>query len=63
MINYDGTDRREVITVNIVHAFGLSLLGDYIYWTDCQRRALESAHKITGTFNNKVKLRTIMKFM
>jgi low density lipoprotein receptor-related protein 5/6 len=48
MINYDGTDRREVITDNIVHVFGLSLLGDHLYWTDWQRRGIDSAHKITG---------------
>ncbi|XP_014248480.1 low-density lipoprotein receptor-related protein 6 isoform X2 [Cimex lectularius] len=48
VINYDGTDRKEIIMDNIPHVFGLSLLGDYLYWTDWQRRSLDSGHKITG---------------
>lgn len=46
--NMDGTDRREVITDNLEHLFGLSLLGDYLYWTDWQRRSIDRAHKLTG---------------
>uniref|UniRef100_A0A224X518 Putative nidogen n=1 Tax=Panstrongylus lignarius TaxID=156445 RepID=A0A224X518_9HEMI len=49
VINYDGTDRREVVTHNLPHVFGLTLSGDYLYWTDWQRRSLDSAHKITGS--------------
>lgn len=44
----DGTDRREVITENLPHLFGFSLLGDYLYWTDWQRRSIDRAHKLTG---------------
>ncbi|XP_014208646.1 low-density lipoprotein receptor-related protein 6 [Copidosoma floridanum] len=46
--NMDGTDRREVITDNLPHLFGFSLLGDFLYWTDWQRRSIDRAHKLTG---------------
>lgn len=47
--NMDGSDRMELIFDNLPHTFGLSLMGDYIYWTDWQRRAIDRAHKLTGT--------------
>lgn len=46
--NFNGEDRREVISDNLPHPFGLSLLGNYLYWTDWQRRSIERVHKITG---------------
>lgn len=46
--NMDGSDRREVITDNLPHPFGLSLLGDYLLWSDWQRRSIDRAHKLTG---------------
>lgn len=48
----DGSDRRELIGDNLNHIFGLSLLGDYLYWTDWQTRSLSRVHKITGIFFN-----------
>lgn len=30
------------------HIFGFTLLGDYIYWTDWQRRSIERVHKGTA---------------
>lgn len=44
----DGSSRREVITKKLDHPFGLSLLDDYLYWTDWQKRSIERAHKLTG---------------
>lgn len=44
----DGTDRREVVTENLPHLFGFSLLGDFLYWTDWQRRSIDRAHKLSG---------------
>lgn len=44
----DGSIRRIVISENLPHVFGLSLLGDYLYWTDWQRRSIDRANKITG---------------
>lgn len=46
--NMDGTERRDVINENLPHLFGFSLLGDFLYWTDWQRRSIDRAHKITG---------------
>lgn len=46
--NMDGSDRRELISDNLPHAFGFSLMGNYLYWTDWQRRAIDRAHKETG---------------
>nr|CAI5860807.1 unnamed protein product [Callosobruchus analis] len=46
--NMDGTERRELINDNVPHVFGFSLMGDYLYWTDWQRRAIDRAHKQTG---------------
>ena len=43
----NGGDRREVISDNLPHLFGLSLLGDYLYWTDWQRRSIDRV-KVTG---------------
>nr|CAH7753133.1 unnamed protein product [Callosobruchus chinensis] len=45
--NMDGTERRELINDNVPHVFGFSLMGDYLYWTDWQRRAIDRAHKQT----------------
>ncbi|KAF6200224.1 hypothetical protein GE061_006527 [Apolygus lucorum] len=53
VVSYDGTDRKEIITNNIPHLFGISLSGDYLYWTDWQRRSIESGHKETGD-NRKI---------
>jgi low density lipoprotein receptor-related protein 5/6 len=37
----DGSDRRVVLNENLPHVFGLSLLGDYLYFTDWQRRSVD----------------------
>lgn len=46
--NMDGTDRRELINENLPHVFGFSLMGEYLYWTDWQRRAIDRVHKESG---------------
>jgi len=46
MVNFDGTDRRALITDNLPHVFGLTLSGEYLYWTDWQRRSIDKAHKV-----------------
>lgn len=46
--NMDGTDRRELLNDNLPHVFGFSLMGDYLYWTDWQRRAIDRVHKESG---------------
>lgn len=44
----DGTGRRVVLQHELPHLFSISLLGDYVYWTDWTTRCIERAHKITG---------------
>ncbi|XP_052903013.1 low-density lipoprotein receptor-related protein 6 [Anopheles moucheti] len=46
--NMDGSGRNTILSDNLPHVFGLSLLGDYLYWTDWQRRSIDRAHKLTG---------------
>ncbi|CAH1173635.1 unnamed protein product [Phaedon cochleariae] len=48
----DGGDRRELVR-DVPHVFGFSLMGEYVYWTDWQRRAVERVHKETGS-NRKI---------
>lgn len=44
----NGGDRKEVLSDNLPHVFGLTQLGDYLYWTDWQRRTIDRVNKITG---------------
>ncbi|KAJ2950571.1 hypothetical protein O0L34_g8817 [Tuta absoluta] len=46
--NLDGSDRKELHSSDILHIFGLTLLGNHIYWTDMQRRTLDRINKETG---------------
>ncbi|XP_037297388.1 LOW QUALITY PROTEIN: low-density lipoprotein receptor-related protein 6-like [Manduca sexta] len=46
--NMDGTDRKELHSTELLHIFGLTLLGDYLYWTDMQKRTLDRINKNTG---------------
>ncbi|ERL91934.1 hypothetical protein D910_09257, partial [Dendroctonus ponderosae] len=46
--NMDGTDRQTLIKENLPHPFGFSLMGDYLYWTDWQRRSIDRADKDRG---------------
>lgn len=48
--NMDGTDRQTLIKENLPHPFGFSLMGDYLYWTDWQRRSIDRADKDRGIF-------------
>ncbi|KAM4747687.1 low-density lipoprotein receptor-related protein 6 isoform 2-T2 [Rhinophrynus dorsalis] len=44
----EGTGRRVLVEDKLPHIFGLTLLGDYVYWTDWQRRSVERVRKRTG---------------
>ncbi|RZC32195.1 low-density lipoprotein receptor-related protein 6, partial [Asbolus verrucosus] len=46
--NMDGSDRKVLISDNVPHVFGFTLMGDFLYWTDWQRRTINRAHKDTG---------------
>lgn len=47
MASFDGLDRRELVT-DLPHAFGFTILDDFVYWTDWQRRSIERVNKFTG---------------
>lgn len=46
VVNFDGSDRTTVVSEKLPHAFGLSLLGEFIYWTDWQRRSIDRVNRI-----------------
>lgn len=43
----DGQDRMKLVR-EVPHPFGLSVFGNWVYWTDWQRRTIERADKNTG---------------
>ncbi|XP_037071386.1 low-density lipoprotein receptor-related protein 6-like [Pollicipes pollicipes] len=44
----DGSGRRVLVSSEVPHVFGISLLDDFVYWTDWTLRRIERAHKVTG---------------
>uniref|UniRef100_A0A4W4GAH4 EGF-like domain-containing protein n=1 Tax=Electrophorus electricus TaxID=8005 RepID=A0A4W4GAH4_ELEEL len=48
VMNMDGSVRRILVEDKLPHIFGFTLLGEYIYWTDWQRRSIERVHKRTA---------------
>ncbi|XP_054165416.1 low-density lipoprotein receptor-related protein 6-like [Oppia nitens] len=46
--NFDGSERKIIVSDQIPHVFGFTLLNDYVYWSDWQKRSIERVHKITG---------------
>ncbi|CAH2276476.1 low-density lipo receptor-related 6 isoform X1 [Pelobates cultripes] len=44
----NGTNRRILVEDKLPHIFGFTLLGDYVYWTDWQRRSIERVNKRTA---------------
>uniref|UniRef100_W5KCE8 Low density lipoprotein receptor-related protein 5 n=1 Tax=Astyanax mexicanus TaxID=7994 RepID=W5KCE8_ASTMX len=44
VINMDGSNRMVLLEDKLPHIFGFTLLGDYIYWSDWQRRSIERVH-------------------
>jgi len=45
----NGGNRRDIVVENLPHVFGLTQLGDYLYWTDWQRRTIDRVNKNTGS--------------
>ncbi|XP_023239238.1 low-density lipoprotein receptor-related protein 6-like [Centruroides sculpturatus] len=54
MANLDGSDRRVLVSDQLSHIFGFSLLGDFVYWTDWQQRSIERVHKETGDMRETI---------
>ena len=48
VMNLDGSNQRVLLNYRLTHIFGLTVLGDRLYWTDWQKRAIESADKRNG---------------
>ena len=48
VMDLDGKNRKVVLDHDLPHVFGFTLLGDSVYWTDWQRRSIESVNKHTG---------------
>lgn len=48
VINVDGSNRQTLLEDKLPHIFGFTLLDDFIYWTDWQRRSIERVHKVTA---------------
>uniref|UniRef100_A0A8D2LBK3 Prolow-density lipoprotein receptor-related protein 1 n=1 Tax=Varanus komodoensis TaxID=61221 RepID=A0A8D2LBK3_VARKO len=46
---YDGSKRYVILKAEPVHPFGLAVYGDYIFWTDWVRRAVQRANKYVGS--------------
>ncbi|UYV71351.1 LRP6 [Cordylochernes scorpioides] len=46
--NYDGSERIVLIADDLPHIFAISILQDYLYWTDWQHRWVVRVHKVTG---------------
>ena len=48
--DYDGGNRRVVLSDMMPHPFGLTLLGDYLYWTDWHEHVVQRADKVRREF-------------
>ncbi|KAL8560666.1 hypothetical protein ACOMHN_053326 [Nucella lapillus] len=49
-----GRDRRVLVEENMPYIVGVALLGDFIYWTDWERRSIERVNKTTGGQREKI---------
>lgn len=58
----NGEDRKEIVNENVPHVFGLTQLGDYLYWTDWQRRTIDRVNKNTG-LDRKIIVRHLPNLM
>lgn len=47
VVNFDGGNRTEVVSDKLPHAFGFSLLGPHLYWTDWQRRSIDRVNRFS----------------
>ncbi|XP_071956697.1 low-density lipoprotein receptor-related protein 4-like [Antedon mediterranea] len=45
--DFDGR-LRTTLTNEVVHPFGITMYGDWLYWTDWQTESIELVHKSTG---------------
>ena len=62
VMNLDGGGRRVVLNDKLPHIFGFTLLGDRLYFSDWQRRSIESVNKKTGQ-DRKTIIATLLDMM
>ena len=48
VMNLDGSNRRIVLDDKLPHVFGFTVLGDRLFWTDWQKKTIDSFNKETG---------------
>ena len=48
--DFDGNNKKFVLagTDSVPHVFAITLMDDYLYWTDWNKKAVMRAHKFTG---------------
>ena len=56
VMNLDGSNRRVVLDDKLPHIFGFTVLGDHLYWTDWQRKAIGSVNKRTPNDRQNIML-------
>ena len=39
---------RRILVTSVPHPYGLTIVGNYIYWTDWQTKSIQRANKNTG---------------
>ena len=50
--DFDGNNREVIITTLPQHSFGLTVYGDFIYWTDWMLRAVVRVNKYDGNIHS-----------
>ena len=40
---------RRILVTSVPHPYGLTIAGNYIYWTDWQTKSIQRANKDTGS--------------
>ncbi|KAL5291451.1 Vgr family protein [Megaselia abdita] len=46
--NYDGSDRREVLSDILMHPYSIAIFEDNLYWSDWSTTSIHTCHKYTG---------------
>lgn len=46
--NYDGSDRREVLSDILMHPYSIAIFEDNLYWSDWGTTSIHACHKYTG---------------
>lgn len=48
VMNLNGKNRKVIVDTDVPHVFGLTILHNRLYWTDWQKRSIESVNKRNG---------------